>query len=295
VRSWKFWEGSTTDDKQADTDAAQSHSLPGRTAPVGEPIPQPVDTPAPKLTRDQAKQRLAALNRRREGILFDLDQAELATMPENPWRERIALYGETIKVVQSDIAALDREPHVSRPTLPTTPIQIETVAPDDPAVVAFDVGMVAFRYESEIDWAERGTTIARGELIRMTGDPAQLVPADMPAEFREELASHLDNSLFIFATDLRRLADEGEPFPDATLSDLAKPCPICGHWQSWGGFCAVCAERANRRRALEAEFMRISAEQSAEEDERAKWVERLPVARRRLADVDAEIALLLKL
>ena len=80
-----------------------------------------------------------------------------------------------------------------------------------------------------------------------------------------------------------------------TLADLALPCPICGHWQSWGGFCAACADRANRRRVLETEFIRISAEQAAEEEERAKWAERLPTALRRLADVDGEIDALSKL
>lgn len=294
MRTWKFRPESHTvpDQEQSDPEIPSTHSLPGRTARVGEPVPQPEPETRQPLSEEQRRQRIAVLERRRTGILFDLDQAELAAQPENPWRERIALYGETLDVVRRDIEALDREPRVSRPLLPPAPITIQTVAPDDPAVIAFNVGTQSFVFESELDWAERGTTITHGELIRSTGDPAALVPDTIPPELQGELVAHLDRSLFIFATDLRRLADNNQPFPTATLADLAHPCPICGHWQAWGGSCAVCAERANRRRALEAEFQRISAEQTEEENERARWAERRSVARRRLADVDAEIAAL---
>jgi hypothetical protein len=296
VRRWKFWDESESNRETAQPEIAQSGSLPGRTAHAGDPVPKPSAASTHLPTHSEAQQRLASLNRRREGILFDVEQAELARTADNPWRERMALLGETLKGVQSDIAALDREPRVVRPPLPPTPITISEVTPDDPARIAFAVGSTEFHYESDLDWAEKGTTIARGELSRTKGDPAAIIPEEIPVELRDELASHLENSLFIFATDLRHRADEGQPLPESpTLSDLAEPCPICGHWQSWGGFCATCADRANRRRVLEAEFMRISAEQAAEEEERAKWAERLPTALRRLKDVEDEIAALSQL
>jgi hypothetical protein len=290
VRRWKFWDESESNQEAAAKETAQTGSLPGRTAHAGDPAPRP-SAPRPQMpTHSEAQQRLASLKRRRDGILFDVEQAELALTPDNPWRERMALLGETLKVVQNDIASLDNEPRVNRPPLPPTPIVISEVTPDDPATIAFNVGPTAFRYESDLDWAEKGTTIARGELLRTQGDPAAIIPEEVSVDLRDELTSHLENSLFIFATDLRHRADEGQPLPESpTLSDLALPCPICGHWQSWGGFCATCADRANRRRALEAEFMRISAEQAAEEEERATWAERLPTALRRLRDVEAEI------
>jgi len=296
VRRWKFWDEAASNQETAPPETAQSGSLPGRTAHAGEPVPKPSSAPPPLPTHSEAQQRLASLTRRRDGILFDVEQAELARTADNPWRERMALLGETLKVVQNDIAALDREPRVVRPPLPPTPIVISEVTPDDPARILFTVGSTEFHYESDLDWAEKGTTIARGELLRTQGDPAAIIPDEIPGDLRDELASHLENSLFIFATDLRHRADEDQPQPDsATLADLAQPCPICGHWQSWGGFCATCADRANRRRALEAEFMRISAEQAAEEEERAKWAERLPTALRRLKDVEDEIAALSQL
>jgi hypothetical protein len=296
VRRWKFWDESEPNREAAPPETVQSGSLPGRTAHAGDPVPKPSAASTHLPTHSEAQQRLASLKRRRDGIMFDVEQAELARTADNPWRERMALLGETLKGVQSDVAALDREPRVVRPSLPPTQISISDVKPDDPANIVFTVGSAGFRYESDLDWAERGTTIARGELLRTMGDPAAIIPTDIPGELRDELASHLENSLFIFATDLRHRGDEGQPLPESpTLADLAQPCPICGHWQSWGGFCATCADRANRRRVLEAEFMRISAEQAAEEEERAKWAERLPSALRRLADVDGEIAALSQL
>ena len=296
MRRWKFWDESEPNREAAPPETVQSGSLPGRTAHAGDPVPKPSAASTHLPTHSEAQQRLASLKRRRDGIMFDVEQAELARTADNPWRERMALLGETLKGVQSDVAALDREPRVVRPPLPPTQITISDVKPDDPANIVFTVGSTGFRYESDLDWAERGTTIARGELLRTMGDPAAIIPTDIPGELRDELASHLENSLFIFATDLRHRGDEGQPLPESpTLTDLAQPCPICGHWQSWGGFCATCADRANRRRVLEAEFMRISAEQAAEEEERAKWAERLPSALRRLADVDGEIAALSQL
>jgi hypothetical protein len=296
VRRWKFWDESASNRETAASETAQTGSLPGRTAHAGDPAPRPSASPPQMPTHSEAQQRLASLKRRRDGILFDVEQAELALTPDNPWRERMALLGETLKVVENDIAALDNEPRVLRPPLPPTPIVISEVTPDDPAKIVFTVGSTEFRYESDLDWAEKGTTIARGDLLRTQGDPAAIVPDEIPVELRDELASHLDNSLSIFATDLRHRADERQPMPESpALADFAQPCPVCGHWQSWGGFCATCADRANRRRALEAEFMRISAEQAAEEEERAKWAERLPTALRRLKDVEGEIAALSQL
>jgi hypothetical protein len=43
---------------------------------------------------------------------------------------------------------------------------------------------------------------------------------------------------------------------------------------------------------LEAEAQRLLTERDAEIEDRVKWAERLPIARRRLADVDADIAAL---
>jgi hypothetical protein len=75
-----------------------------------------------------------------------------------------------------------------------------------------------------------------------------------------------------------------------TLADLARPCRECGGWRDWRGHCDACATRAFRRQTLQAEATRIAQEREAEEEDRYKWAERLSVARKRLADVESEIA-----
>jgi hypothetical protein len=107
------------------------------------------------------------------------------------------------------------------------------------------------------------------------------------------LSRHLADSVFVFATDLRDRALAGEPLPTApTLADLAQPCPDCGGWRDWHGRCSTCTQRAFERQQLHAEAERLRREQAKEEEERHKWAERLPFARRRLADIDAELATL---
>ena len=64
---------------------------------------------------------------------------------------------------------------------------------------------------------------------------------------------------------------------------------LCG----WRGASAIGAQRAWRRQQLHAEAQRLLGEREAEIEDQAKWAERLPAARRRLADVDAEIAKIL--
>ena len=75
-----------------------------------------------------------------------------------------------------------------------------------------------------------------------------------------------------------------------TLADLARPCPVCGDWLDWRGHCDTCATRAYRRQTLRAEAARLAQERDDEEEDRHKWSERFPVARKRLADLDADIA-----
>jgi hypothetical protein len=109
------------------------------------------------------------------------------------------------------------------------------------------------------------------------------------------LAAHLAESAIVFATNLRDRAVDGEPplppeRPRPTLADLAEPCPICGEWREWGGTCETCAARAYQTQLLNAEAVRLATEREAEEEDRHKWAERLPVARRRMADTEAEIA-----
>jgi hypothetical protein len=252
------------------------------------------DTTAPtQAAEPAADRRLAALQRRRADALFDVEQAELAEAAENPWSERIALLTEALATIETDRRALDALPPTPSYPLPPTPIE-QVVAYDDTGVVVrFSIDREAFEYREETDWNERGGPTVRGDLRRQAGDPAALVPSDVPADLRDALIAHLDGSLDVFAVDVRDRTLAGEPPPEgATLADLAQPCPDCGGWRDWHGRCAECARRELRRRELRGEAERIERERAAEADERHRLIERLPIARRRLAAIDGEIAAL---
>jgi hypothetical protein len=271
----------------------------------GQPAAQRTDRGASPPSQPQDKRlnhspastetdlRLNRLRRRREMILFDVEQAEAALRPDNPWQERAALLTEALETIDADRQALAQEPATPSPALPPTPIIDIDVHPTDEASVAFRIGDERFHYQEAVDWAERGTTVVRGDLRHQAGDPAALVPSGLDAETAERLIAFLTDSLYAFAVDLRDRALRGESSPEhVTLADLAKPCSDCGGWTDWKGICPECQRRNWRRQQLDNEARRLLDERAQELDDLAQWAERLPVARRRLADVDAEIAAL---
>jgi hypothetical protein len=283
--NWRFWEK-----KSSGLDEQEGHPH-ARTATVGEPVPRPSEPePPPPPSNAERAQRIDALNRRREGALYDLNQANLAHQDENPWRERVLLLNEALETVDRDREALKNLPKRESFPLPPTPILIQEVRTDDPPEVTFQIGDQMFRYEEDLDWAERGTTVVRGDLQPRSGDPAALPLEGVPDKVRGELVDHLTDSLFAFATDLRDRALASEPMPNSpTLSDLAKPCPECGGWRDWVGVCPECKRRQWQRQQLDNEANRLEHERAAEIEDQAKWAERLPAARRRLADIDADL------
>lgn len=237
--------------------------------------------------------RLEALRRRRDMAAYDLERAEVAHLPENPWRERIDLLDQSLATVEKDVRDLEIVqplPPISLPELPITAIAVRL---EEPLSVSFQIGDERFLWEEEIDWDQRGGPVVRGQIRQRGGDAAKLVPNDVPASRREELLRHLRESLDVLALDLRERALEGAALPtDATLADLARPCPVCGDWLDWKGHCDACARRAWQRQNLKAEAARIAKEREDEENDRHKWAERLPVARKRLADIEADIGIL---
>lgn len=277
---WRFWEKEPIRE--------QPSALPGRTATAGEPV---VPHAAPPRSQTPTPERIAALKRRRDGILFDVEQSELAQQTENPWRERISLLEETVANIRAERAAVDKVPRLELPPPPESPASVGEVRWEDPALVEIAIGDQTFRFESEIDWAERGTYVTRNDLELRSGDPAAIARIDWAPEIRDRFTSRLTESLFILASDLRNRAENGEALPSvSTLSDLISPCPECGDWKLWGGFCPSCAERAQRTKALDDEILARLGEIAREEEERAEIAERLPIALRRLADVNAELA-----
>ncbi len=277
--------------------------------PAPAPAPEVVANPTPPSTAkkqmpkprdpvhavDPAVQdRVDQLRRRRELVAFDFERAESAHRSENPWLERMVLLDESIATIERDLADLDALRPLPAVPVPPVPVEDITTTGDREVEVAFRIGGEAFRFAEETDWDERGGPLVRGDLRRRAGDAARLVPADVPADRREALAAHLVGSVAVLATDLRDRVIDDAPLPDrVTLADLARPCPACGNWRDWLGHCDTCAGRAWRRQSLLADAARLAAERDAEEEDRHRWAERLVVARRRLADLDADLDRLL--
>lgn len=235
--------------------------------------------------------RLAALRRRREAAIFDLEQGELALQDDNPWKQRSALLTEALETVQQDRAETEQVTPGPFHPLPPTPVSHCTIRFEhDVATVTFSINGHEFRYEEPLDWAERGTQVVRSDLAKTDGSVDALIPQGMPAELHELLRVHLELSLFVFATELRERTLNQEPIPDnVALADFAPPCPVCGGWTDYLGRCQTCARRNAQIQQLDRERNRLLTDRAAEFEEERRMAERLPVARRRLHDIDTEI------
>ncbi len=237
------------------------------------------------------RRRLAALRKRQSDARYDIEQGELALEDANPWKQRTELLTEALETVEADyVRAEEVEPGPWHP-VPETPLTGMRVAIDnDVATVTYLLGDERFVYEEPLDWAERGHQIARTELRRTAGNLDEVMPAGVPEDLRDGLRRHLENSLFVLATVLRDRTLEEEPLTDdITLADLARPCPTCGGWTDYRGRCQHCARRKLRLQDLFRERDRLLNERAAEIEEQHRMADRLPLARRRLADVEAEI------
>jgi hypothetical protein len=238
---------------------------------------------------DQAT-RIVALRKRREALLHDVEAAEEAASASNRWRAEIALIDQAIDETNRDLAGVGAsDDRVPGATLPATPITDVTVATDPVPRVRFRVGDQEFSYAEEIDWSERGHQLARSELIRESGDIDALVPRKLPDDQQTAIREHLQRSLFAFATDLRDRALSDQELPKATLADLAQPSAEYGGWLEWGGQSPVQQAEETERTRLLAERDRLMTDRNRLIEDEAKTAENLPLARRRLADVDKEI------
>ncbi|CAA9540644.1 MAG: hypothetical protein AVDCRST_MAG49-822 [uncultured Thermomicrobiales bacterium] len=264
-----------------------------RTATHGGAVPLPSRARPGQPAGAERERRRTELLRRRDAVLYDIEQGELALSPDNPWQERIDLLTESLATVAADRKALDAA--TARPThpLPPAPVESIVVAAGDQAEVTFRIGGEVFRFAEEIDWDNRGGMVVRGDLRHEAGDAAAIVPPDTPPDLRGALADHLAGSLAVFAIDLRDRALAGDPPPVAvTLADLARPDPEVGGWRDWHGNNPVRSEREHRRQQLRAEADHLETERTAEAEQRHTLADRLPIARRRLADIDDDLAAL---
>ena len=207
------------------------------------------------------------------------------------WRDRVRVIDEAIASISAEVVASESERGVPGRLLSPSPVTGITAESDPTGRVAFDIGDQHFEFVEPLDWAERGTQLAIPELEPTAGDVAALLPPDWPlAEWRAALEL-LERSLFVFATDVLNRTRDGRALPDAaTLAGLARPDETYGGWADWLGHSPMQERHLARRRELENEVRRLESERDRELAEEAKWADRLPIARRRLAEVDAEIA-----
>jgi hypothetical protein len=266
-------------------------------APVA-PAPAPVVTrakgfvpPPPRAAAPVSSDpRVARLEQRRQAIENAIELVERSADPDSPFQQRIAVLGTTLDSIENEIRTATTLERRELPELPPIPIEAIDVSLDPVPEVRFSIGSFRFAYAEEIDWAERGTQIVRGDLVPVEADAAPLIPNAITGPIRDELAAHLDRSLFAFATDVRDRAIEGQPPPaGATLADLARPNPGCGDWELWGGVSLRCLAHETRLRELNAERSRVLDERTSAIEERQRQVEELPIQRRRLAQTIADI------
>lgn len=238
-----------------------------------------------------AESRRAALERRRMAIQFDIDQGELALSPDNPWTHRIELLSEALGNIETELQAARQIEEQPFHPLPETPISDVEVSDAEPYQVSFRIGEEIFRWGERLDWIERGGILAQPEFVQEAGDAAKLVPANTPPELITPLTSHLRESVMAFAVVLRdaRLGNEQLP-ANVTLADLAPKCPICGGWMDFNKTCNACAVRKVNENQLFQERQHLMKERSSEAEERHRLGERLPLALRRMEDIEQQLA-----
>jgi hypothetical protein len=220
-------------------------------------------------------------------IQQEIDQAELAGIPGNPWAERAALIDEAIAGIDAELRRPIERVDVPVPPLPSTPIVIDVIQAEAPSHVRLTVEGQQLDYAEEIDWAERGTTVVRGDMERSDGNLPTLAAA---LGLDDDAASKLELSLFALATAARdRVLEDGAALPTALVSDLLRPCPECGDLALWNGVCLRCQERNAARLQLEEERTRLFDERDSLLKDREALIERLPGLRKRLAETKAAI------
>lgn len=274
-----------------------------RKQPVVEPDPAPppasvpvsrakgfVPPPPRESIAPNADPRVDRLRQRVKSLEEEIEATERSGDPDSPFQQRIFILTAALDDIEQEIAHESNLASRDVPPLPPTPIEHVTVQLDPVPIVSFSIGGRAFRYEEEVDWAERGTQIVHGDLVGIDIKTNGLIPSSMSPGETAELASHLDRSLFAFATDLRDRAIEGQPLPtNATLTDLAIPSAQCGDWLIWGGVSLRCLEHETRLRELNSVRTRLIDERSTVIEERQRQVEELPIQRRRLDQAITEL------
>lgn len=280
---WDFWKSS--DETKPGTPTGSEQTDQPRTASYSSPPPLRTPT-ASVLSPERRERRIGDLIRRRDGLRFDIEQGELARSVDNPWQERIALLQESMATVAADraqLAAIDPEPTWHVPPLAVTD---PAVAVAEPTRVSFRIGDLLFEFVEATDWDNRGGMVVRGDLRRTAGDAAAIsARVDEPTP-PLDWQPILDSALLTFALALRDAALEATDPPAAsTLRDIIREDDAVGGWINLHGTNNVRVQRAFQRQELRAEEERLRLELTREDEQRRTLIDRLPVARKRLATV----------
>ncbi|HEU0114732.1 MAG TPA: hypothetical protein VFQ80_08645, partial [Thermomicrobiales bacterium] len=145
--------------KPSATPAPAPH-VPASTATKHLPKPRAASQPRDPAVRG----RLDQLRKRRELVAFDLERAEAAHRPDNPWADRMALLDESLATIEADLAALDALPRETPILLPPVPIADIAARSGPEAAARFTIGDELFLFVEETDWDQRGGPVVRGQL-----------------------------------------------------------------------------------------------------------------------------------
>src|SRR5262245_5216137 len=86
---WRFWERENTTQTALPVYSQATPEIAPKAR--GFQPPPPRDQPSLNSLIADTSDKLTRLYRRRDAVMFDVEQAESAAQPDNPWFERIAL------------------------------------------------------------------------------------------------------------------------------------------------------------------------------------------------------------
>lgn len=282
---WQFWKQTETERPARGTDEPEVI----RTAAHGSP--PPLRNPAPiVISPERRARRVDDLTRRRAGLLFDIEQGELAQAPENPWQEHIDLLHESLATIAADRAALDRLPPEPTLVVPALPVAALRVMTAEPLGVSFTIGAQPFAFREASDWDNRGGMVVRGDLRRVTGNPADIPVTTTDPDVLASWLPVLDSALTAFALSLRDAALAGDDLATAlTFRDIIREDNEAGGWVNVHGTSNARVRRAWQRQELRGEEDRLRRELTEEQDARRTLIDRLPIARKRLSVTEQEL------
>ena len=284
--------------RQADADKDQEHegvaarpeASESRTAEHGT-VPSVTSAPDVVISPERRRIRTDELRRRRDALLYEIERGEDARQPDNPWAARIALLTESLDTIATDRAALDHEPAAPTWPVPSLPVRDIDVQTAEPLSVRFTVGAETFRFAEQQDWDNRGGIVVRGDLEPTSGTVGAVMPEELPPDIRQAFTASVAAALLAFAVRLRDDALAGEAHHSVNiLRDIVTDDDEAGGWRDLHGANPVRLDRAYRRQQLRAQEDRLIADRNAERDEQRTLTDRLPVARRRLEQVEADLA-----